>query len=147
MKKKVLSVGILIALFFGLFGMAVSLDTFHHGNSQITDEEIPLAGSLIDEFGMKDFSNWRSGTYSFTSGAYEPVSARICLNDYQKVKEGKTYTVVCSNTRFHFLIRELDASGKKIGSYNLEDGDSYTIGTGADTIAVSLYDTKNKTKT
>lgn len=100
-----------------------------------------------DVFGMKDFSNWQSGAYNYYTGKHESVSARICLNDYQKVQGGESYTAIISMPRLRFLIREIDASGKVIGRYNLANGDQLVVGNEATTIAVSVYDTANKTKT
>jgi len=88
---------------------------------------------------LNDFSIWRNGTYSWTTGAYESYGSRICLDDYRKVVASKKYQVSISDSAYHLLIRVLDKSGKMIQSFNLADGDSFTTDANAYTVGIGIY--------
>lgn len=92
----------------------------------------------VENIDFSDFSNWRSGVYSFTTGVYAANNQRLCLNDYVKFK-GTKYKVHISNSEYRLLIRELDSNKNYINSYQLSNGQEYKPGTRAVYLAIGIY--------
>ena len=92
----------------------------------------------VETIDFADFSNWRSGVYSFTTGTYAANNQRLCLNDYVKFK-GTKYKVHISNGEYRLLIRELDGNKNYINSYQLSNGQEYKPGTRAVYLAIGIY--------
>lgn len=98
-----------------------------------------------DEFGMTEFSNWKSGNYYYQTGLYKADATRICLNDYVAVSAGKSYVANVSDSNYHILVREMDVNNKLLNSYNLAGGDKFTTASSVSKIGISIYDAKSKT--
>lgn len=92
----------------------------------------------VENIDFSNFSNWRSGVYSFTTGAYEANNQRLCLNDYVQFK-GTKYKIHISNSEYRLLIRELDCNKNYITSYQLSNGQEYKPGTRAVYLAIGIY--------
>lgn len=109
------------------------------------EEEIHNDDVIIDTdiFGMKKFSNWRSGNYSSNTGKYTNNSSRICLNDYAEVVPNQTYSVKISDSNYCVLVRLLDENNKMIRSFSVKDGGTFTIKENEIKAGISLYNCKN----
>lgn len=95
--------------------------------------------NVSDVFNMSNFTNWKTGDYSYVDGNYIASSTRICLKDEQKVVSGQTYTAYISDSRYHILIRVIDQNGKFVKTYNLADGDTFCIDQNNYSVRVSIY--------
>lgn len=111
----------------------------------VTPNQPVVSYEALDECDMMDFSNWRSGCYHWDTGKYISYASRICLNDYKKVNPGSSYYVVCSDTDYHILVREMSESGKMLVSHNLKDGDKLEIGDNTEYVGVGIYNVKGTT--
>lgn len=96
------------------------------------------ANSPVEKVDFKDFSNWRSGNYNWTTGIYSANSARLCLNEYVTVSSGQ-YRVYVNNSNYHLLIRELDRSRSFIKSCELLNGKVYIPSANAYYLAIGIY--------
>lgn len=122
-------------------------DSSSSGNGNSSSDTITSGGSTtetyfnIDTLDLNDFSNWRSGYYNYMNGKYDSgMTTRICLNKYAAFSKS-SYKVSITNTDYHVLIREMDSNMKFVKSCNLEDGATYTPGTSAKYLGISLYKT------
>lgn len=86
----------------------------------------------------KNFSNWRVGNYSSSTGRYSANKSRLCLNDYVTVSGGE-YKVCVKDAGYHLLIRELNSNKAFMKSYNLANGQSYTPSANAAYLGISIY--------
>ena len=104
MKKRLMSAISILLLGVLLFANCLNTNT---NLVQIGNTEVPLTANedSNDIFGMTNFANWRTGTYSIT-GTYSESPTRICLNDYVSVVSGQLYIAYISNTYLHILVRE-----------------------------------------
>lgn len=98
-----------------------------------------------DFFGMKDFSNWRSGSYT-TNGKYVENAERIALKDYCVVTAGQQYIAHISDAKYKIVVREVDGNGRLIKSHTLGDGQGFEVLENGKKIGITIYDTKNQMK-
>ena len=120
------------------------------GETGTTEEDKQPESSLweteypdIEKVDFADYSNWRAGNYDHMSGNYAQHPNRICLKGWVKSAK-QEYTVKVTDSAYHVLIRELDANGKFLKSYNLGDGESYIPGKNAQLLAISVYKTSGE---
>ena len=106
--------------------------------SEEKEEEVIVDDTSVENCDFSDFANWRSGQYSFMTGAYEKYKQRICLTEYKTFSNEK-YQVVINNPEFHILIREMDGEGNYIRSNNLADGEIYVPGSDAVYLGIGVY--------
>ncbi len=93
----------------------------------------------IDTINLRDFSNWRTGQYSMTTGIYQAHNNRICLNDYVTGKPSTTYKVTISNSTYRVLIRTLDSNHAFIYSFNVSNGNNFTTSANTTYLGISIY--------
>lgn len=93
----------------------------------------------IDTINLRDFSNWRSGNYNWTSGAYEVYPTRLCLNNHITGKPNTTYKVTISNTSYRVLIRALDNNHIFISSFDLANNGTFITSSNTSYLAISIY--------
>lgn len=93
----------------------------------------------IDTINLRDFSNWKSGNYNWTTGAYEVYPARLCLNNHITGKPSTTYKVTISNTSYRVLIRALDSNHTFISSFDLSNNGTFITPSNTTYLAISIY--------
>ncbi len=103
----------------------------------IETEEVTLAD--IDQVDLNDINNWMSGMYHYQNAKYVEYDTRICLKSYVECEASTEYTVDVSNKNHHVLVREVDANGKMLASYDLTDGKSFQTNANTASLAISLY--------
>ncbi len=96
----------------------------------------------VEAWDFRNFANWQTGMYHYSTGKYCTYAERICLVDYLEF-EGESYVANISNSTYKLLVRELDENQKFIKSVTLADGASYTPSSGAKYLAISLYNATN----
>lgn len=101
----------------------------------------------IDTINLRDFSNWKSGNYNWTSGSYEAYPARLCLNNHITGKPSTTYKVTISNTSYRILIRALDSNHTFISSFDLATTGTFTTPANTVYLAISIYNPTSSTLT
>lgn len=92
----------------------------------------------VEEINFKDFNNWRSGCYNYTTGKYEANNYRLCLNEYVTFKND-SYKVVVTNESYQLLVRELDKNKKFLKSNNMKNGTEFTPGSNTVYLAIGIY--------
>ena len=101
----------------------------------------------IDTLNFRDFSNWKSGNYNWTSGAYETYPARLCLDNYITAKPSTIYKVTISNISYRILIRALDSNHTFISSFDLSTNGTFTTPANTVYLAISIYNPSLSTLT
>lgn len=114
-----------------------TIDKTEQDSIEKTEEE-ELKKKTVEEIEFKDFSNWRTGYYHYSTGKYTSYPSRICLNDYVTF-ENDEYVVSISMNGYQVLIRELDENMKFIKSYTLSNGKIYTPSSTAKYLGISVY--------
>ena len=94
----------------------------------------------VETINFKDFSNWRTGMYHYSTGKYCVWPTRVCLNDYVTV-DGGEYRVSVKDSDYHLLIRELDKNKVFIKSNDLANGQLFKPSTNTAYLGISIYKT------
>lgn len=94
----------------------------------------------VETINFKDFSNWRTGMYHYSTGKYCVWPTRVCLNDYVTV-DGGEYRVSVKDSDYHLLIRELDKNKIFIKSNDLANGQLFKPSTNTAYLGISIYKT------
>ena len=94
---------------------------------------------VLDTFGMKDVSAWKSGEYNYKNGIYTANDSRICLNDYVEVLPNQTYSVNISDHNYKMLARFLDENDVLIDSIIYTNGNIIVIPDGTKKMGISIY--------
>lgn len=109
---------------------------------KIIDDNTPLAafaeGEYVENIRFQDFSSWKTGHYSLSSGAYQSYPTRICLSNYVRFGNSK-YIVNITDKNYNMLIRELDVNKKFIKSSNLTAGSTFIPVSNAKYLAIGIY--------
>ena len=108
-------------------------------NGLLSIERVTVTLDVVNE---RNFDNWRSGNYDYSTGKYAAFGGRVCMKTHVVLADGE-YNINLTDTAYHVLIREYNANGGMIGSYNLESGSVYTTNDNAATISISLYNPSN----
>ena len=118
-------------------------------NNDSEKEEIKDNTEIVfkkDIFGMKDFANWKSGTYDRTTGRYCGSSGRICLNNYINLSSNEKYSVNINVDRFSVLISEMDANNKFIKTTEVKNGVVFIADEKTQKVGITLRDSTGMTK-
>ena len=133
-------------------GMTVSITTEAVIEDNTTQEEIQGSESesedtaadekTVEAWDFREFSNWQTGMYHYSTGKYCSYAQRICLVDYLEFGSER-YVANITDSTYKLLVRELDENQKFIKSVTLADGASYTPSSSAKYLAISLYNATN----
>lgn len=107
---------------------------------EIKDESAAL--TTVEEWDFRDFSNWQTGMYHYSTGKFCTYSERICLKEYLEFSS-KVYVADITDATYKILVRELDENYKFIKSVTVANGNVYTPSENAKYLAISLYNATN----
>lgn len=108
-------------------------------NSLEIDKVCSTTMGLANYVDLNKFSNWRTGSYSLTTGLYVSFPSRLALNDFVVAFPKVRYQASINLPGYHILVRELDRNKNFLASHDLANDMAFISDQNVKYFGVAIY--------